>query len=95
MVVTDLCARGIDIPNVNYVINYDFPSLMKTFIHRCGRTARANASGTVYTFLVPQERPYVFEVEKMTKKEIKLAAENESFEYMCFGSVPHEGLLSI
>jgi ATP-dependent RNA helicase DDX54/DBP10 len=63
LIVTDLCARGIDIPDVKYVINYDFPSQMKTFIHRCGRTARAEQQGTVYSFFTPQERPYVYELQ--------------------------------
>lgn len=63
LVVTDLCARGIDIPNVENVINYDFPVSIKIFIHRCGRTARAGQSGTVYSLFTPQERPYIYEVE--------------------------------
>lgn len=60
--MTDLCARGIDIPNVENVINFDFPVNIKIFIHRCGRTARAGKSGKAYSFFVPDEIPYVFEV---------------------------------
>lgn len=64
LVVTDLCARGIDIPNVENVVNFDFPINIKIFIHRCGRTARAGKSGKAFTFFTNDERPYVFEVEK-------------------------------
>jgi superfamily II DNA/RNA helicase len=53
LVVTDLCARGIDIPNVGYVINYDFPATLKTLVHRCGRTARAGRTGISYCFFNP------------------------------------------
>ena len=71
LVVTDLCARGIDIPDVEVVINYEFPLNIKTFIHRCGRTARAGKSGTVYSLFSPEERPYVFELDnKMSLKSL-------------------------
>ena len=53
LVVTDLCARGIDIPNVGFVINYDFPATLKTLVHRCGRTARAGRTGISYCFFNP------------------------------------------
>jgi len=62
LVVTDLCARGIDIPNVENVINFDFPVSIKVFIHRCGRTSRAGKEGKAFSFFTTDERPYIFEV---------------------------------
>lgn len=70
LVVTDLCARGIDIPNIGTVINFDFPISLKVFIHRCGRTARAGKKGRCFSFFSPEEKPYVYELEKHITKQI-------------------------
>lgn len=59
LVVTDLCARGIDIPDVQVVLNYDFPSDLKTFVHRCGRTARVDRAGASYTLISREESMYM------------------------------------
>lgn len=55
MVVTDLAARGIDIPLLDNVINYDFPDKSKLFVHRAGRVARAGRTGTAFSLFTPQE----------------------------------------
>ncbi len=70
LVVTDLCARGIDISNVENVINFDFPISKKIFIHRSGRTARAGRSGKVFSFFAPKEVPYIYEIEQNITKDI-------------------------
>lgn len=57
--MTDLAARGIDIPYLNHVVHYDYPASMKLFIHRSGRTARAGKSGTAYVLLTPNELPFM------------------------------------
>lgn len=56
---TDVMARGIDIPEVNWVIQYDPPSSASAFVHRCGRTARIGNHGSALVFLLPMEESYV------------------------------------
>jgi ATP-dependent RNA helicase DDX51/DBP6 len=55
LVATDAVARGIDVPDINYVVCYDCPRFVKTYIHRVGRTARAGKEGTALTLLAEHE----------------------------------------
>ena len=57
--VTDLAARGLDIPLLENVVHYDFPTKMKLFIHRSGRTARAGQKGTSYCLITQEEVAYM------------------------------------
>ena len=50
MIATDVAARGLDIPNVEYVINYSFPLTIEDYVHRIGRTGRAGKKGLAHTF---------------------------------------------
>ncbi|KAM4532467.1 ATP-dependent RNA helicase DDX55 [Fundulus diaphanus] len=59
LVCTDVMARGIDIPDVNWVLQYDPPSNASAFVHRCGRTARIGNYGNALVFLMPMEESYV------------------------------------
>uniref|UniRef100_A0A673CR78 ATP-dependent RNA helicase n=1 Tax=Sphaeramia orbicularis TaxID=375764 RepID=A0A673CR78_9TELE len=59
LVCTDVMARGIDIPDVNWVLQYDPPSSASAFVHRCGRTARIGNLGNALVFLLPMEESYV------------------------------------
>ena len=56
MVATDVAARGLDVPNVGAVVNFDFPNGVEDYVHRIGRTGRAGATGEAYTFFTPQVR---------------------------------------
>lgn len=62
LVVTDIAARGIDIPDVKVVINYHFPATPKLFVHRVGRCARAGRSGIAYTMTTKEDVAYMLDL---------------------------------
>lgn len=68
MVATDIAARGIDIRELEIVINYDLPDVPETYVHRIGRTGRAGHSGTALTFCTPDERPLMKDIQRLTGK---------------------------
>lgn len=73
LVVTDVAARGIDIPMLDVVINYDFPPKPKLFVHRVGRVARAGRSGIAYSLLSKDELPYVLDLHLFLGRGVKYA----------------------
>ena len=70
MVATDIAARGIDIRELEIVINYDLPDVPETYVHRIGRTGRAGHSGTAFTFCTPDERPLMKDIQRLTGKKL-------------------------
>ena len=77
LVATDVAARGIDVPHVAHVVNYDLPKEAEDFVHRVGRTGRASRSGTAHTFAMPEERNDVKRIERklaITMKRFKVSA---------------------
>ncbi len=72
LVVTDVAARGIDIPLLKYVINYTLPASSKLFVHRVGRTARAGNTGFAYSIVTPNEVPSLVEMELFLGRKILL-----------------------
>ncbi|XP_058137371.1 ATP-dependent RNA helicase DDX54 isoform X2 [Dasypus novemcinctus] len=73
LVVTDLAARGLDIPLLDNVINYSFPAKGKLFLHRVGRVARAGRSGTAYSLVAPDEVPYLLDLHLFLGRSLALA----------------------
>lgn len=71
LVATDVTARGIDIPNVEYVINYDLPEIDEFYVHRVGRTGRGKKKGIAYSFCSPDELPLLEKIEHYLGKQIK------------------------
>lgn len=78
LVATDLAARGLDIPHIEHVINYDLPQQAEDFIHRMGRTGRAGASGTAWSFVTPSDKRKWFEIEKILNPGLKSSSDNRS-----------------
>jgi ATP-dependent RNA helicase DeaD len=66
LVASDLAARGLDVPGISHVINYDLPEDPEVYVHRIGRTARTGASGVAWSFVEPSEGQRLTEVEKLT-----------------------------
>lgn len=72
LVATDVAARGIDVENVSHVINFELPNVPEDYVHRIGRTARAGAAGIAIAFCSDEERPYLHDIEKLTRRPIRV-----------------------
>lgn len=70
LVATDIAARGIDVDNLEFVVNYEVPNIPETYVHRIGRTGRAGAAGTAITFCDATEKPYIRDIEKLIAQKI-------------------------
>ncbi|QPG76296.1 hypothetical protein FOA43_003682 [Brettanomyces nanus] len=77
LVVTDVAARGIDIPILANVVNYSFPTSSKLFVHRVGRTARAGNSGWAYSIISEAELPYLLDLEVFLGRKVLLTTMQE------------------
>ncbi|XP_067142208.1 ATP-dependent RNA helicase DDX54 [Centruroides vittatus] len=88
LIVTDIAARGIDIPHLDNVINYNFPAKPKLFVHRVGRVARAGQSGSAYSLIAPDEAAYLLDLYLFLNRPLHFS-ENTSDETndLC-GSAP-------
>ena len=67
MVATDVAARGLDIPDVEYVINYSFPLTTEDYVHRIGRTGRGGAKGVSHTFFTIRDKPRAGELANVLR----------------------------
>ncbi|MET0179753.1 MAG: DEAD/DEAH box helicase [Novosphingobium sp.] len=66
LVATDIAARGIDVTGVSHVFNFEMPNVAEQYVHRIGRTARAGADGIAISFVAPDEKPWLRDIEKLT-----------------------------
>jgi len=82
LVATDIAARGLDISNVSHVINYDVPHHPEDYIHRIGRTGRAEATGDAFTLMVAEDSNHVFSIERFIGQKIsRVKLENFDYRY--------------
>ncbi len=70
LVATDVAARGIDVERVSHVFNYDLPQDIESYVHRIGRTGRANREGTAYSLVTPKDFSMLKQIQKVTKSAI-------------------------
>jgi len=70
LVATDIAARGIDVDDLNHVINFELPNEPETYVHRIGRTGRAGASGTALSFCDAEETSYLVSIQKLISKNV-------------------------
>jgi len=72
LVATDVAARGLDVPRISHVVNYDIPHDTESYIHRIGRTGRAGREGDAILFVAPREKRLLSAIERATKKPIEM-----------------------
>ena len=82
LVATDIAARGLDIADVSHVVNYDVPQHPEDYIHRIGRTGRAEASGDAFTIMTAEDAPHVYAIERFIRQKIaRVKLENFDYRY--------------
>ena len=79
LIATDVAARGIDIPGITHVFNFEIPNVPEQYVHRIGRTARANRSGVAHAFVDKEERTYLKDIQKLLKTTIPTVELPEDF----------------
>lgn len=80
LVASDVAARGLDIPAVSHVFNYDVPSHAEDYVHRIGRTGRAGRSGTAFTLVGSDDQKYVEAIQSLIKQDIEWLGDAIDFE---------------
>ncbi len=77
LVATDIAARGIDIDDLEYMVNFDLPNVPETYVHRIGRTGRAGAAGKSISFCNEEERAYLKDIQKLIQLEVPVVENHE------------------
>jgi ATP-dependent RNA helicase RhlE len=70
LIATDVAARGIDVKNIDTVINFDVPNISETYVHRIGRTGRAGQNGSAFSFCSADEKDYIISIQKLINKQL-------------------------
>ena len=73
LTATDIASRGIDVKNIELVVNYDLPENAEDYVHRIGRTGRAGMKGKAISFAMPDQKPKIREIEKLTKINLPIS----------------------
>ncbi len=76
LVASDIAARGLDIDGISHVVNFDLPNEPETYVHRIGRTGRAGALGSAFSFCDSEERAFLRDIERMIRKPVPVVAEH-------------------
>jgi ATP-dependent RNA helicase RhlE len=74
LIATDIAARGIDVSGVSHVFNFELPNVPDQYVHRIGRTARAGATGIAISYCADDERPYLKDIERLTRQKVTVEA---------------------
>ena len=81
LVATDIASRGIDVDGITHVVNFDFPDQLEDYVHRIGRTGRAQATGNSVTFLTSEDLPELRKLERLVGKPLPKACRAPGFDY--------------
>ncbi|MDY0131628.1 MAG: DEAD/DEAH box helicase [Desulforegulaceae bacterium] len=96
LIATDVSARGIDIPNVDYVINYDLPDKKEVYVHRVGRTGRGRSKGSALSFCSTEEKEMLAEIEGFLTKPIeKIEVSKNDYSFTVEVSESHDDVQDI
>jgi ATP-dependent RNA helicase RhlE len=79
LIATDIAARGIDVTGVSHVFNFELPNVPEQYVHRIGRTARAGNDGLAISYCADDERPYLRDIEKLTRQKLTVVPLPEGF----------------
>ena len=82
LVATDIAARGIDVEELSHVVNYDLPNIPETYVHRIGRTGRAEASGIALSFCDQEERAFLKDIQKLIDQQIPVVKEHPFVDFV-------------